>query len=78
MILYTMIPQELIFQQETAAPAKQIMATFDGVPLLVDMTDLQNVQVVRVLSSDPQHYMDERFYPGSKISFGNLEGLSLV
>jgi hypothetical protein len=78
MILYTMMPQELIFQTETGSSSKQMMATYQGVPLLVELTDQQNVQVVRVLSSDPQHFMDDRIIPGSKISFANIEGLSSV
>ncbi|MED1469510.1 YlzJ-like family protein [Bacillus salipaludis] len=76
MILYTMMPQELIFPSETEAFSKQQMINYQGVPLLVDMMDPQNVQVIRVLSSDPQHFLDDRFCPGAKISFSNSEGLS--
>ncbi|OIK11090.1 ribonuclease [Bacillus sp. MUM 116] len=76
MILYTMMPNELIFPSDTEAFSKQQMITYQGVPLLVDVTDQQNVQVVRVLSSDPQHFLDERFCPGAKISFATTEGLS--
>ncbi|MGG3466690.1 YlzJ-like family protein [Neobacillus pocheonensis] len=76
MILYTMMPEELIFPQEAAPLQKQQMITYQGIPLLVEFSDQQNVQVIRVLSSDPQHYLDERVCPGSKISFANLDGLS--
>lgn len=78
MILYTMMPQELIFPAEEVTPSKQMMVTFQGIPLLVEMSDQQNVQVVRVMSSDPQHFMDDRLNPGSKISFANIEGLSSI
>ena len=76
MILYTMMPQELIFPTETVSASKQMMVNYEGVPLLVEMTDTQDVQVIRVLSTDPQHYMDDRIHPGSKISFSNIQGLS--
>ncbi|WP_223588470.1 YlzJ-like family protein [Neobacillus bataviensis] len=76
MILYTMMPQELIFPYETEPFQKQQMITYQGIPLLVEFTDQQNVHVVRILSSDPQHYLDERICPGSKISISSLEGLS--
>ncbi|MDR6997883.1 YlzJ-like family protein [Neobacillus niacini] len=76
MILYTMMPQELIFPSETEAFSNQQMITYQGVPLLVDVSDQQNVQVIRLLSSDPQHFLDDRFCPGAKISFTNTEGLS--
>lgn len=78
MILYTMMPQELIFPYEAEAASKQITVTCQGIPLLVELTDQQNVQVIRVLSSDPYHFMDERFAPGSKISFASIEGLSAL
>jgi hypothetical protein len=68
MILYTMMPHELIFPSEAESFSKQMTITYQGVPLLVELTDQQNFQVVRVLSSDPQHFMDERLYPGAKIS----------
>ncbi len=78
MILYTMMPRELIFPPEAEAIQKQQMITYQGIPLLVESTDQQNFQVVRVLSSDPQHFMDERICPGAKISFTNLAGLSAL
>lgn len=73
-----MMPQELIFPAEEVTASKQMMVTFQGIPLLVEMSDQQNVQVVRVMSSDPQHFMDDRLNPGSKISFANIEGLSSI
>lgn len=76
MTLYTMMPHELIFPQEVGAAPKQQMINYQGIPLLVEFTDQQNVQVIRVLSSDPQHYLDERICPGAKISFSNLGGMS--
>lgn len=77
MILYTMMPQELIFPYETDSIPKQQTITYQGIPLLVELTDQQNVQVIRVLSSDPQHFMDNRVSPGAKISFANIEGMSV-
>jgi hypothetical protein len=77
-ILYTMMPQELIFPTEMVSASKQMMINYEGVPLLVELTDTQDVQVIRVLSTDPQHYMDDRILPGSKISFSNIQGLSSV
>ena len=40
------------------------------------LRDPQNVQVVRILSTDPQHYLDERICPGAKISCASIQGLS--
>jgi hypothetical protein len=76
MILYTMMPNELIFPNEADVESKQQIVNFQGIPLLVELTEQQDFQVIRILSTDPQHFMDERICPGAKISFGNLEGLS--
>ncbi|MEH7373718.1 MULTISPECIES: YlzJ-like family protein [Neobacillus] len=78
MILYTMMPPELIFPYEASSPSNQQMASYQGIPLLVESIDGQNVQVIRILSTDPQHYMDNQICPGAKISFASLEGLSAL
>jgi hypothetical protein len=76
MMLYTTMPQEHIFPYEPDTKINQQMVTFQGVPLLVEYSDQQSVQVIRVLSSDPQHFLDEQICPGAKISCANIEGLS--
>ena len=76
MILYTTMPQEYIFPTDSESFTKQQTVTYQGVSLLVEQSDSQNVQVVRVLSSDPQHYLDERICPGAKISCASIPGLS--
>ncbi|MED3624205.1 YlzJ-like family protein [Neobacillus thermocopriae] len=73
MILYTMMPHELIFPYDGNAYEKQQMVSYQGIPLLVEPVDQQNVQVLRILSSDPQHYLHANLSPGSKISFSNLD-----
>lgn len=76
MILYTMMPQELIFASEAEAYGKQRLITHQGVPLLVEVDSEASAQIVRVLSSDPQHFLDDRYTPGSKISLLEQGGLS--
>nr|WP_263327959.1 YlzJ-like family protein [Neobacillus sp. Marseille-Q6967] len=76
MILYTMMPQELIFPAELESANQQQLVSYQGVTLLVEQTDQQNVQVVRIMSSDPQHFLDQRICPGSKISYADLQGIS--
>lgn len=76
MILYTMMPPELIFPYKADSTSTQQMVSYQGIPLLVESIDGQNVQVIRILSTDPQHYMDNQICPGAKISFTNLKGLS--
>lgn len=76
MILYTMIPNELIFPEENHSYKMQKMIYYQGVPLLVELSDDQSFQIVRLMSTNPQHYLDNRFLPGTKISLFNNESLS--
>jgi hypothetical protein len=76
MILYTMMPSELIFPSEQVEESKQKLITYQGVSMLVEHTASDYVQVVRILSSDPQHYLNEQLCPGAKISIATLVGLS--
>lgn len=68
MILYTMMPQELIFGTEAIDEKKRLEVEIDGVPLLVEMTADYDYEVIRVMSSNPNHFLDARFSPGCKIS----------
>ncbi len=68
MILYTTIPQELIFQTDELEYGKQTMIDYEGIPLLVEMDENRDYRVVRVMSSDPGHYLDERCGPGTVLS----------
>lgn len=68
MILYTMMPQELIFPDNLEDYGKQKMVNYEGIPLLVEMTDNHQYRVLRILSSDPVHFLDSRCEPGSYIS----------
>lgn len=76
MILYTMLPYELVFPCDSDLYNKQHTIIWNGIPLLVEQADPQTVQVVRILSSDPQHFLDDRLIPGTKISLFKIEGLS--
>ncbi|WML52050.1 YlzJ-like family protein [Neobacillus sp. PS3-12] len=76
MILYTTVPIELVFPYENDTYEKQKTINLNGIPLLVEYTDPQTIQIVRVLSSDPQHFMDDRYSPGTKISMFNPAALS--
>ncbi|WP_421384677.1 YlzJ-like family protein [Bacillus salacetis] len=63
MILHTTIPQELIFPTEQAAFSQQTIVEWQGIPLLVEQSQ-QQYRVIRVMSSDPAHYLNEQICPG--------------
>ncbi|WP_322447715.1 YlzJ-like family protein [Robertmurraya mangrovi] len=70
MILYTTMPQELIFQGHAEEnKQEQMMMHYEGIPVLVERDEDHSYRVVRVMSTDPAHYLNEKCCPGSKISF---------
>ncbi|MBP2240187.1 hypothetical protein J2Z40_000740 [Cytobacillus eiseniae] len=68
MILYTSMPHELIFPTEMNEYDKQKVVSYEGTSLLVEMTEGNNCTVLRVMSSDPADFMNEKFSPGAKIT----------
>ncbi|MDX8362191.1 MULTISPECIES: YlzJ-like family protein [Bacillaceae] len=68
MILYTMMPAEIIFQQESEVYNQQKMVVIDGVNLLVNETTTNNYQISRVISTDPQHFLRSEVAPGNILS----------
>ncbi len=69
MILYTMMPEELVFPTQEQDFAKHQLVSYQGVPLLVERTEDHSYRVIRVMSTDPKHFLNDSFCPGSKISF---------
>lgn len=69
MTLYTLMPLEMIYPNDNQEYSQQKMYHLDGIPLLVESDSEGEYRVVRVMSSDPAHYLDERCTPGARISF---------
>ncbi|QGQ46800.1 YlzJ-like family protein [Metabacillus sediminilitoris] len=68
MIFYTTMPEQLMFPIMDEEYRKQSVVEMNGVQLLVQETTPSQYEVVRILSSDPQHYLDEQYCPGQKIT----------
>ena len=69
MILYTMMPQELVYPpEEQKQSTGQMMVNYKGVPVLDEQVDAMNYQIIRVMSTDPSHYLNSDCAPGTKIS----------
>ncbi|MED1202015.1 YlzJ-like family protein [Heyndrickxia acidicola] len=67
MILYTTVPEEIIFQTDPSEFTKQRTIQYNGVPLLVEQEE-QYYRIIRVLSSNPADYLSEGLMPGAYIS----------
>jgi hypothetical protein len=68
MILYTSMPHELVFQTPIEDYGKQSIVNFNGVPLLIEQVNGSECRVMRVMSSNPSHYLDQGYQPGTMIS----------
>jgi hypothetical protein len=66
MILYTIMPEHLIFPTDAAAYEKQKMVYYDGVPFLVQKTDTDEYEIVQNLSTNPFHFLEPKYAPGSR------------
>ena len=67
MIIYTMMPQELIFPYEPEENTRQMILDYNGVQLLAERVE-DGYSIVRILSSNPEDFMQPGLAPGTKIS----------
>jgi len=67
MLLYTVVPPEEIFFGDDEAP-EPVAAAVAGVPVLVTPAGGGWARIERLLSTDPDHFLDPRFQPGGLVS----------
>ncbi|WP_243289821.1 YlzJ-like family protein [Bacillus sp. FJAT-47783] len=72
MILYTTMPQELVFQPEQSDFLKQKVVRVNGVSVLVQEKEHMKYEVLRVLSSNPNHFLLESLAPGTAFGLDEL------
>nr|WP_295971618.1 YlzJ-like family protein [uncultured Bacillus sp.] len=68
MILYTTMPQELIFQTPSSKFAMQEIIQYDGIPLLVERDENHCYRIIQIMSTDPGHFLDSRCAPGTVLT----------
>ena len=68
MILYTTMPQELVFQTDESDFGKQTVIQYQGIPLLVERDENHDYRVVQIMSTDPFHYLNNECSPGAILS----------
>lgn len=69
-ILYTILPLELVLQGLGEAQAPVVTLQVDGRLLEVTPTGTGNGHVVRLYSTNPADYLDPRFCPGALVALG--------
>ncbi|MGE8204023.1 YlzJ-like family protein [Heyndrickxia sp. NPDC080065] len=68
MILYTIIPHDLVFPIDSSEFSNYKEIMYNGIPILVEQME-NNYRVVRVLSSNPVDFLRGDITPGQMISF---------
>ncbi|WP_078380845.1 YlzJ-like family protein [Sutcliffiella halmapala] len=68
MILYTTMPQEVIFPVDNSEYEKQRVVSYNGVSFVVMQTEMNSYQIVRNLSTDPAHFLNNEYSPGQTIN----------
>lgn len=74
MILYTVMPEQLVYPVDYSQFTKQKVVNMNGVEMLVTVGSEYDYSVIRVLSTDPEHFL--LYEPGQKISLQQKEGFS--
>jgi hypothetical protein len=69
MILHTLIPAELIFQEGQFPQTRDKFVVYNGIPLIVEVMNETDLQVKQILSTNPNHYLQTDIYPGARISY---------
>ncbi|MBS4177064.1 YlzJ-like family protein [Lederbergia citrea] len=67
MIIHSIVPPELIFQDNAEHFSGQMSLTRNGIPMIVEQSG-NMYKVIRIMSSDPADYLRMDFHPGSYIS----------
>ncbi|HBG21836.1 MAG: YlzJ-like family protein [Syntrophaceticus sp.] len=71
-VLYTPLPLELVmFTEDSTSPYQDI--AIDGATLTVQPTATGMGKIVRINSTNPDHYLKPEFQPGQQISLSKLQ-----
>jgi len=65
LILYTIMPLESIYPVDQQEYTTQQYMEYNGVPMLVDSVGGASFEIKRIVSTDPEHYM--QYTPGQRI-----------
>lgn len=68
MILYSIVPSEVVFQGSSYTDnMKFIEAEYKGEKIMVTQMADKSFEIIRLLSTRPESFLDPAFQPGSKI-----------
>lgn len=75
MILYTIVPHELIFEVEQEFSNNQENFYYKGIMVTVERMALNRYKIVNILSTDPKDYLIDEIQPGKMIEIPLFQGI---
>lgn len=69
MIIYSVMPMELIFRNEEEMNYQTVEMQWGGVTMLVQPIGVNEARIIRLISPDPQDYLNPSYAPGQKVFF---------
>ncbi|BAU27904.1 YlzJ-like protein [Aneurinibacillus soli] len=69
MIIYSAMPLELIFQNDSPESYENTEVQLNGLTMLVQPCGVNEARIVRLISPNPYDYMNPSYAPGQKIYF---------
>lgn len=73
MIHYTPLSEHDIYEDDPKSYEKQRIVSVNGKSMKVYDNDDGTVQLVQLLSTDPQDYLDQSYIPGNTFSVTDIE-----
>lgn len=68
MLLYTIVPEEIVFKRSEDEIESTQEIVYGGKKMLVYPVGFKQFQVVQLISSDPNDFLDTELQPGSVIT----------
>lgn len=68
-LLYTVMPLELVLQESSKDVVENYELSITGGSVIVEALSMDKAKIIRVISSDPQVYLQPQLQPGSVIEF---------
>ncbi|MBM7623451.1 YlzJ-like family protein [Sporohalobacter salinus] len=69
MVNYSIFPIEEIFYEEEEEEGELLELEVDGMTMLIKQTEIDQGEIVKIISSNPQDYINVDYQPGTMVKF---------
>lgn len=71
MPVWTIMPEETLFSatDTVVSPTNQQAISYCGIPMVIENIADHQYKIIRLLSTNPDDYLDENLQPGSLLRF---------